>query len=93
MSSGLFYVLNSAVTSYRLVLRLPAAEGEVASERQAGVWIEQSDRGATGGRPLFSCSGWSEAFWLWGLRVQSKQQAGGSDVLCQTQSDDVTPVT
>lgn len=33
--------------SCRLDPRLPTAEGEVASEREAGVWIVQSDHGAT----------------------------------------------
>lgn len=86
---SLFYVLDS-VMSCCLDPRLPTAEGEVASEREAGVWIVQSDHGATWRRDLLSGPGWSEAVWLRGLCVQGQQQAGGSDVLCQTDSADVT---
>ena len=37
--------------------RLPTAEGEVASEREAGVWIVQSDHGAARRRDLLSGPG------------------------------------
>ena len=67
---SLFYVLDS-VMSY-LDPRLPTAEGEVASEREAGVRIVQSDHGAARRRDLLSGPGWSGAFWLWGLCVQGR---------------------
>lgn len=87
-----FYLLDSTEMSC-LTSRLPTAGGAVASEWEAGVWIVQSDHGATWRRALFSGSGWSGAFWLWGLCVHGQQQAGGSNVLGQTKSGDVSVET
>lgn len=70
--------------------RLPAAGGEVASEWEAAVSIVQSDHGATWRRAVFSSCNGFEAFWLRGLCLQGRQQAGGSNVLCQTEGADVT---
>lgn len=86
----LFHVLDSAVTFYCFNLRVPAAGVEVASRWEASVWIVQSDHGAKRRRTLFFGCGWFGAFWLWDLRVQGQQQTGRSNVLCQTESGDVT---
>lgn len=76
--------------SYCLNPRVPAAGGEVASEWETSVWIGQSDHGATWRRALFSGCGGFGAFWLRVLCVQGQQQAGEGNVLCQTESGDVT---
>lgn len=62
----------------------------MAAEWEPRDSIEQSDHGAGGGRALCSGCGRAEPFGLGGLYLQGQQQAGRSNVFCQTQSGDMT---